>query len=79
MDVGGGGTDGSLNLVGGGGLKLEVSGTTGPVGLKPEASVPTTGLDDEKGIIDCGFNGGAGLKLEGSVPTTGPDEKGDIV
>lgn len=32
------------------------------VGLKPDASDPTTGPDDKKGIAVCGAPGGVGLK-----------------
>lgn len=65
--VGGGGTDGSLNLPGGIGLKLDAPGTL-------------VGPDDEKGIDVWGAAGGAGRKEGGSDPTRGPvDEKGVIV
>lgn len=70
LDTGGrgeGGTDGSLNLPGGVGLKMGAPGLTG-------------GPNDENGEGVWEGTGGAGRKGGGSDPATGPvDEKGDIV
>lgn len=65
----GGGTDGSLNLPGGAGLKLGAPGLT------------AAGPADENGVAACGGGaGGLGRKEGGSDPATGPlDEKGDTV
>ena len=68
LDVGGGGTDGSENLL-------------GCIGLNPGTPDPTAGAEDGgKGIVYGGIAGEAGLKRVASDPTTGPeDEKGDVV
>lgn len=64
---GGGGTDGSLNLPGGVGLKLGAPGLT-------------AGPDDENGVGAWGGAGVVGRKEGGSDPATGPVvEKGVIV
>jgi hypothetical protein len=64
---GGGGTDGSLNLPGGAGLKLGAPGLT-------------AGPDDENGVGVWEGAGGVGRKEGGSDPATGPiDEKGVVI
>lgn len=66
LDVGGGGTDGSLNLTGG-------------VGLKVDAPGPTTGPDDENGDAVWGVVGGVGREEAGSDPTTVLVDENDVI
>lgn len=66
-DGGDGFIDGAIDLSGG-------------IGLKPEASDPTTGLEDKKGAVIWETGGRDGLKAEeASDPTTGPEDKKGVV
>lgn len=58
-----------------------IAGATGGADLKPGISGSTTGLDDEKGGVDCGADGAEGLIPGAGVSdlTTGPDDENGII